>query len=246
MKDFSLWAFLPPVFSLCTAAGLWLVYCVAVANQNISPLTSEFWLTNGTLYPPYISIAGNFAPASCIFSQVMNLSAFTGLLIGFLRFLQLRRSSNSVWLNRFSLATFSAACCGMSLLGNFQLFPQTAVHFVGTLLTFGPGTVFCWLQTIVTMKERRAASGAGAAVRFLLSASITLCIIPYFWLMAEGRHMHAARCQWALVSFLLLFISTFAFDFRHSRFLLVTMETAAPPITQSEQEDMFEAPSSRI
>lgn len=247
MKDFSFWALLPPLYSLFTAAGLWLVYSVAVDNQNVIPLSSQTWETNRSLYPPYISIAGNFPPASCIFSQVMNLSAFVGLLIGLFRFLQVRRSLHSVWLNRCSLVAFSAACFGMSLLGNFQLFSQLVVHNLGTFLTFGLGLAFCWMQAFITLKDHQRMSRAGAVVRFLLSACITLCIIPYFWLMIEEQHMHAARCQWALVSFLLLFISTFAFEFRHCSFHIVTVDTSARPVTQPVRyhpEGESEAPSS--
>ncbi|XP_029940325.1 transmembrane protein 150C isoform X2 [Salarias fasciatus] len=245
MKDFSLWALLPLLHALFTAAGLWLVYSVAVDNQNVAPLSSQTWRTNGSLYPPYISIAGNFPPASCIFSQVMNLSAFAGLLIGLLRYLQVRRRLVSVWLNRCSLAAFSTACCGMSLLGNFQIFPQLVVHNLGTALTFGLGLVFCWTQAVITLKADQG-SRAGAAVRFLLSACITLCMVPYFWLMALEQHLQAARCQWALVSFLLLFISTFALEFRHSSFHIVTLDTAARPFTQSDHRDASEAPPTRI
>lgn len=246
MKDFSFWALLPPLYSLSTAAGLWLVYFVAVENKKVAPLSSTTWVGNGSLYPPYISIAGNFPPASCVFSQVMNLSAFTGLLIGLLVFLELQRGLDSVWLNRCSLAAFGATCCGMSLLGNFQLFPQEAVHNLGTALTFGLGTAFCWMQAFISVKVSQRSSWVGASLRLLLSGGVTLAVVLYFWLMVRGLHMHAARCQWALVSFLLLFISTFALEFRHCRFHVVSVDAAARPIAEPELEDMYQTPPSHV
>ncbi|CAN9504573.1 unnamed protein product [Ophioblennius macclurei] len=237
IKDFSFWAFLPPLFSLFTAAGVWLVYFVAVDHMTVVPLSSETWDFSRSLYPPYISMAGNFPPASCIFSQVMNLSAFGGLLIGVCRYLQVRRHMTSVWLNCCSLVVFSIACGGMSLLGNFQLFPQTVIHNLGAGLTFGLGTVYCWMQSFITLTVEQRLSRVAAAVRFLLSTCILVTVISYFWLMADHTHMLAARCQWALVSFLLLFISTFALEFRDSNFYFVSVDTVAHPVTQSNLED---------
>nr|XP_046231978.1 transmembrane protein 150C-like isoform X2 [Scatophagus argus] len=171
MLKCSLWAFLPPVYSAFTAAGLWVVYFVALRDGKIAPLGSKYWSMNGSLYPPYISVAGNFPKASCIFSEVMNLSAFVGFIIGFLRYLQLKPKVTAAWLNVGSLLGFSAGCFGMTLIGNFQV---------------------------------------------------------------QQQHGQAAQSQWALVMFFLLFISTFAVEFRHSRFVTVCTEDCRSPVSLSE------------
>ncbi|KAL6096515.1 tmem150c [Pungitius sinensis] len=219
------WALLPPVYSVLTAAGLWAVYFLAVNEEKIAPLGSTYRRSNGSLYPPYISIAGNFAPASCIFSEVMNLAAFVGFSIAALRFLQLRHRTDQRWLNVGSLAAFSVGCFGMTLVGNFQLFNEEPMHNFGTFLTFGLGTLFCWVQSYVTLRVNLRNEGRKAAVlRFLLSGSITLCMILYFSLMAQRLHAPAAQCQWALVMFFLAFLATFAIEFRHCRFQVVCTE----------------------
>lgn len=216
----SLWALLPLIFSVFTAAGLWMVYFVAVAEEKIVPLSSQYKRRNGSksLYAPFISIAGNFPPASFVFSEVMNLAAFLGLIIAVLRYIQLKREIKH-WLNVCGLAFFSLSCFGMTLVGNFQLFLEGMIHNLGTFMTFVPGTLVCWVQTYITLKANLKNEGKTVGIiRFLLSASITVCMILYFSLMSQRLLMEASRSQWALVMFFLTFIGTFAIEFRHSRF----------------------------
>lgn len=53
-----------------------------------------------------------------------------------------------------------------------------AVHNLGTCLTFGMGSIFCWVQSYITLKVNLMNEGKKAAiVRFLLSGIITVCII---------------------------------------------------------------------
>ncbi|KAK5852257.1 hypothetical protein PBY51_023740 [Eleginops maclovinus] len=235
MWSCSIWALLPPVYTVLSAAGLWAVYFVAVIHKTIAPLGSPYKRRNGSLYPPYISIAGNSPPASCIFSEVMNLAAFVGFIIAFLRYLQLKHTMVNQWLNAGSLLAFSFGCLGMTLVGNFQLFTEEMIHNFGTLLTFGLGTLFCWLQSYITLRANLKNEGKKAGIlRFLLSGSISLCIILYFSLMSQGFHMQAAQCQWALVMFFLIFLSTFGIEFRHNRFDIVCTEHSGRPESLSD------------
>ncbi|XP_044030830.1 transmembrane protein 150C isoform X2 [Siniperca chuatsi] len=201
----------------------------------IAPLGSKYRKINGSFYPPYISIAGNSPPASCIFSEVMNLAAFVGLIIAVLRYLQLKHIIDKVWLNVGSLVIFSIACFGMTLVGNFQLFTQKMIHNIGAFLAFGLGMLFCWAQSYITLRVNIKNEGRKAAIiRFLLSGSITVCMIAYFSLMSQRLHMQAAQCQWALVMFFLIFLGTFAIEFRHSRFDLVCTDDSERPLSQGE------------
>ncbi|XP_062268885.1 transmembrane protein 150C-like [Platichthys flesus] len=222
MWNCSPWALLPPVYSLFTAAGLWVVYFVAVNDKQIFPLSSQGSKVNGSWYPPYISVAGNFPPASCIFSEVMNLAAFVGLIIAVLRYLQLKHTTVKPWLNISCLVGFAIGCFGMTLIGNVQLFTVKKIHDLGTLLTFGLGTLFCWVQSYITLKVDLRNEGRKVGIsRFLLSGAVTACMIIGPILVVKDLHMHGARCQWALVMFFLAFIGTFAIEFRHSRFEMV-------------------------
>ncbi|XP_063336622.1 transmembrane protein 150C [Pelmatolapia mariae] len=239
MLHFSLWALLPPIYSVCTAVGLWTVYFIAVYNKNITPLSSEYRRRNGSLYPPYISIAGNFPPASCVFSEVMNLAAFVGFFIAVFRYLQLKGKIDKPWLNISSLVVFSISSFGMTIVGNFQVFTEENIHNVGAVMVFGLGTLFCWLQSYITLRVNLKNEGKMAAIaRFLLSGFITLCMILYFSLMSQRLHMHASRCQWALVMMLLIFISTFAIEFRHSSFSILCTDRSGYPFHRSETSEV--------
>lgn len=226
--------FLPIIYSFFTAAGLWVVYFIAVEDEKITPLSSEY-RRSGPKPPPYISIAGNAPPASCVFSQVMNLAAFVGFIIGVLRYLQLKPRVHKPWLNIGSLVALSLACFGMTLVGNFQLSNDEQIHNVGTSMTFGLGTLFCWVQSFITVKVNLRNEGRKAGIpRFVLSVAVTACMLLYFVLMAQRLHMHAARAQWALVMFFLGFFSTFAIEFRHYYFEIVCTDDRDPPLSMSE------------
>ncbi|XDV53759.1 hypothetical protein PO909_022185 [Leuciscus waleckii] len=234
MRKCSPWMFLPVMFSLFTAAGLWVVYFIAVEDEKITPLSSEYKRSESKS-PPYISIAGNAPPASCVFSQVMNMAAFVGFILGVLRYLQLKPRVQKPWLNIGSLAALSLACFGMTLVGNFQLSNDEELHNIGTSMTFGLGTLFCWVQSFMTLKVNLRNEGKRAGIpRFLLSGAVTSCMLLYFALMAQRLHMHAARAQWALVMFFLTYLGTFAIEFRHYRFEIVCSDEREPPLSLSE------------
>ncbi|CAL1570900.1 unnamed protein product [Knipowitschia caucasica] len=239
IKRWSPWAFLPLLFSTGVAAGLIVVYFAAETHGQIVPLMSSHYVPNQSARPPYISIAGNSPPASCLFSQIMNLGAFVGFFIGLFRYLQLKNSLNKSWLNIICLFTFSSACFGMTLVGNFQLFVEEGIHNFGTLLTFGLGTLFCWIQSYLTLNVNLRKEGFKTSIlRFLLSGGITLSFIMYTTLMAVGLHMHAARGQWSLVMMFLLFIGTFCVEFRHSclNFQVTDISRAQQPVNLSFTE----------
>ncbi|XP_066567618.1 transmembrane protein 150C [Amia ocellicauda] len=234
MRKCSVWTFLPITFALFSCAGLWIVYFIAVEDEKVTPLTSEY-RKPGSRPPPYISIAGNTPPASCVFSQVMNTAAFVAFAIAVLRYIQLKPRVQKPWLNIGSLVSLSLSCVGMTLVGNFQLSNDEELHNVGTSMAFGLGTLACWIQSVLTLKVNLRNEGRKAGVpRFLLSAAITLCMLLYFALMAQRMHMDAARAQWALVMFLLTFIGSFAIEFRHFSFEIVCTDNQDAALSLSE------------
>uniref|UniRef100_A0A8C2PKZ5 Transmembrane protein 150C n=1 Tax=Capra hircus TaxID=9925 RepID=A0A8C2PKZ5_CAPHI len=223
-KKCSVWMFLPLVFTLFTSAGLWIVYFIAVEDDKIFPLNSAE-RKPGVKHAPYISIAGDEPPASCVFSQVINMAAFLALVVAVLRFIQLKPKVLNPWLNISGLVALCLASFGMTLLGNFQLTNDEEIHNVGTSLTFGFGTLTCWIQAALTLKVNIKNEGRKVGIpRVILSASITLCVVLYFILMAQGIHMYAARVQWGLVMCFLSYFGTFAVEFRHYRYEIVCSE----------------------
>ncbi|XP_062430269.1 transmembrane protein 150C isoform X2 [Rhea pennata] len=233
-KKCSVWMFLPLVFTLFTSTGLWIVYFIAVEDNKIIPLSVPD-RKPGAKRPPYISISGDAPPASSVFSQVMNMAAFLALVISVLRFIQLKPRVLNPWLNISSLVVSCLASFGMTLLGNFQLSNNEEIHNVGTLMTFGFGTLTCWIQSVLTLKINLKNEGRKVGIsRVTLSASITLCMILYFVLVMQSIHMHAARIQWALVMCILCYFGTFAVEFRHYRFEIICSEYPENVLSFSE------------
>ncbi|KAH0615802.1 hypothetical protein JD844_026331 [Phrynosoma platyrhinos] len=95
-------------------------YFIAVEDNKIIPLNVAD-RKSSPLKPPYISIAGDAPPASCVFSQVMNMAAFLALVVAVLRFIQLKPKVLNPWLNVSGLVALCLASFGMTLLGNFQV-----------------------------------------------------------------------------------------------------------------------------
>uniref|UniRef100_A0A2K6FNB9 Transmembrane protein 150C n=1 Tax=Propithecus coquereli TaxID=379532 RepID=A0A2K6FNB9_PROCO len=121
-----------------------------------------------------------------------------------------------------SLAQGLLTCC----VARFPtLTNDEEIHNVGTSLTFGFGTLTCWIQAALTLKVNIKNEGRKVGIpRVILSASITLCVVLYFILMAQNVHMYAARVQWGLVMCFLSYFGTFAVEFRHYRYEIVCSE----------------------
>uniref|UniRef100_A0A7N6FGQ3 CWH43-like N-terminal domain-containing protein n=1 Tax=Anabas testudineus TaxID=64144 RepID=A0A7N6FGQ3_ANATE len=225
------WVLLPLLYSVFTAAGLWLVYYVPPNVKIIEPSSLPY----DSFYTPHIGNTVYFLPVSCVFGGVMNLSAFVGFIIAVLRYGQLKDRMDKPWLNISSLVVFSLACVGMIITGNVPFAVDHRIHTFGSYMTFGLGLLFCWMQTYMTLKVNLMNEGMKVGfIRFLLSASITLCMILYFYLMFQDFHLNTARCQWVLVMLLLIFFSTFAIEFRHDHFYIECRESCEYPSKMSE------------
>ncbi|XP_039614732.1 transmembrane protein 150C isoform X1 [Polypterus senegalus] len=242
MKKFSIWMFLPLAFSVFTVAGLWIIYVIAIENNKIIPLNSKYMISESK-YPPFISLAGNNPPASCVFSQVMNVSAFAAFVIGVFRYVQVKPKIIKPWINISSLTAFSLFCIGVSLIGNFQLDGDEEVHNFGTGMAFGFGTYLCWIQTLITFQINLRSEGRILGfTRLTLSAAITFLMVIYYIFLNLNAIMHAARIQWSMVMLLITFLGTFAWDFRYHRFELLCTDTqeamlCSPlPVEMSEQQ----------
>ncbi|XP_016097369.1 transmembrane protein 150C-like [Sinocyclocheilus grahami] len=106
------------------------------------------------------------------------VSRAPGFILGVLRYLQLKPRVHKPWLNIGSLVALSLACFGMTLVGNFQLSNDEELHNIGTSMTFGLGTLFCWVQSFMTLKVNLRNEGRRAGIpRFLLSGAVTSCML---------------------------------------------------------------------
>ncbi|XP_041037775.1 transmembrane protein 150C [Carcharodon carcharias] len=145
----------------------------------------------------------------------------TVLFIAILRYTQLKSKVEKPWLNILGLLAQSTASIGMTLVANFQLSEDERIHNTGTILIFGFGTMVCWIQVVLTFQANIHNEGFRVGIlRGMLATAISINIILYFFLVAQHKYLHGARAQWTLIMIFLLFIGTFAIEFRHSEFTI--------------------------
>lgn len=52
------------------------------------------------------------------------------------------------------------------------------IHNIGTIMTFGLGTLYCWVQSFITLMVNIKNEGKRAGIfRFVLCGSITVCMM---------------------------------------------------------------------
>ncbi|KAB0801646.1 hypothetical protein PPYR_03832 [Photinus pyralis] len=105
---------------------------------------------------PYISEAGALPPASCVFSQFLNLGALLLLFAMYVRYRQVEHDIktqniklNSKW-NSVTFKVGIAVSFGTSITANFQESNILIVHLIGALMALGIGSVYCILQTRIS------------------------------------------------------------------------------------------------
>ncbi|XP_073985053.1 DNA damage-regulated autophagy modulator protein 2-like isoform X1 [Rhodnius prolixus] len=103
---------------------------------------------------PYISDTGNYAPESCIFSQLLNITSMLLALCVYIRYLQVKqfanfRSTIGHRLSANNVATLLGylSCLGMDIVANFQVKYVWQIHYIGACLCFIGGTVYFIFQT---------------------------------------------------------------------------------------------------
>ncbi|XP_029025390.1 transmembrane protein 150C-like isoform X2 [Betta splendens] len=208
MCNLSPWALLPLFSSGFTAAGFWLVD------------------------------AAMFAPSSCIFSAVMNVSAFLLFAVVFLRYCQLKYRADVHCLNMSGVVVFSFSFLGMLITGNIPFAVDEILPNNGSYMTFFAGLLYCWMQTIMTLKVNLKKEGKMVGLlRVLLSTAITVCLTFYIYLMFHYSYEYdylTPRFQWAVIMLYLVFFSTFAIEFRHYRFSIECTENSGDLLTKEE------------
>uniref|UniRef100_A0A8D2LJU8 Transmembrane protein 150B n=1 Tax=Varanus komodoensis TaxID=61221 RepID=A0A8D2LJU8_VARKO len=173
------------------------------------------------------STCGAYPPQSCLFGQVLNLGAFLGVVICYLRYQQVRDYGCHSHLNLAGLILGIFFAIGASLVGNFQQYNQLETHLVGAFLAFVIGIVYFWVQAFLTNRVNPRHGGPWMApLRF----SLSFCSAAFFIaivLFTLGLTSEAAYCEWALAMNLFVLFGLFAVDFCH--FLLVAAKWPSSP-----------------
>uniref|UniRef100_A0AC34R0Q8 DNA damage-regulated autophagy modulator protein 2 n=1 Tax=Panagrolaimus sp. JU765 TaxID=591449 RepID=A0AC34R0Q8_9BILA len=141
-----LWIF--PILSTGFAIAAFIAgYSIAVGNNDASA-----WFM-------YISDGGAHPPESCVFGQLLNLSALFLVISSYLRHRQYVVFYGDYHLDRHGrwrtisfllmLVGFVSAF-GMSLVANFQETSVALVHFIGAMMAFFGAAIFCWGQIFLS------------------------------------------------------------------------------------------------
>ncbi|XP_034279114.1 modulator of macroautophagy TMEM150B isoform X1 [Pantherophis guttatus] len=201
-----LWPVLPVFLAAVGICGFWVVFAMAVTNGSVN-ITEAF---------PYISTCGASPPQSCVFGQILNLGAFLGMVVCFIKYKQVRDYGYQSRLNLFGLILGLLCAFGASLVGNFQQYNELQVHVTGAFLAFVIGNIYFWVQTLLTKQVKPRHGGAWIVpLRFFLSLSGSILFISTVVLFFLQLHSEAAYCEWALAMDLFLLFGLFAVDFQH-------------------------------
>ncbi|XP_077994802.1 DNA damage-regulated autophagy modulator protein 1-like isoform X1 [Glandiceps talaboti] len=228
---------LPISVVIMISATFVISYCISVVLGHVP---AEF---------PYISDTGTYQPESCIFGQLLNITAALAFMTIYVRYKQVveynrEASARVLTVNKVSLVLGGLACLGMSMVGNFQEKSIQSMHLVGAFMCFGFGVAYTFIQSWISFRLTETCVDMWCSihtcrVRLLLSttALIGLMFTSVFAALASARWTGSDATQWkpeeggyaehivSTVSEWVLAISFLSFFFTFIReFQKVTME----------------------
>lgn len=228
--------YLLPVFlALWAAAGIWIVFAIAVANGSVD-LGKGF---------PFISKCGSYAPQSCIFGQVLNIGAALAIWICIVRYHQLRDWRVKTWQNQLILWTGLLCALGTSIVGNFQETNQKATHLVGAFLAFILGNLYFWLQFFLSWWMKGLPQPGPRWIRCLRQSICilsTILIVAMIILYSRRMRSASAACEWAVAMLLFVLFGFFAVDFSTLRGCTLQLE---PRLDSSLPQPDAESPKTQ-
>ncbi|XP_014712157.3 modulator of macroautophagy TMEM150B isoform X1 [Equus asinus] len=207
--ELGMWGYLSllPVFlAFWAVSGVWTVFALAVVNKAVN-LTEGF---------PYISLCGSYPPQSCIFSQVLNMGAAMAAWICILRYHQLRDLGVGKRLNRLILCSGILCALGTSVVGNFQQKNQQPTHLTGAFFAFFVGSLYFWLQLLVSWRMRTLPQPGAPWIRPLrlgLCSVCTILMVAMVVLHSWPLRSASAACEWAVAMLLFALFGLLAVDF---------------------------------
>lgn len=225
-------SFFPIMVGIVMATSVVTTYVIAVLRGDV---TAMF---------PYISDTGIDVPESCIFSQFFNIASFLAFLTMYLRYKLIQELTKDFdpKVTKLSKANFvigSLSCAGLSIVGNFQETKIEAMHVTGAMLVFGCGTLFAYIDAIISYKMHPIYNGIFICrVRLLIASASLVSFVTTFvagslslhmWytnLPADDRqhwkptdpgypaHLVSTFGEWAMAFSFLLYFFTYIRDFQ--------------------------------
>nr|CAD7438867.1 unnamed protein product [Timema bartmani] len=126
------------------------------SNQEWMDIASRFWFryTWSVLLDqvepafPYISDTGTLPPASCLFSQLLNIITVFMSCCVYIRYRLVKNAESGIipWVNTMAAWLGGICCLGLSLVANFQESNVSSVHVLGADTCFIGGAIYFCLQ----------------------------------------------------------------------------------------------------
>lgn len=219
---------LPVAIFVLMPSTFLITYMISVSMHHVEPGM------------PYISDTGTYSPESCIFSQLLNVSALLLFICGWVRYAQVNTicgvdvsRSQVLRLNKVAFWLSTMFSVGTSLVSNFQETNIIVIHVLGAFLCFGPGLAYTWLQTTIsyrtnlctrTVAHIRLAMSVLGTVAFLVSLITTPISLILFhgkdrtkWKPTDGGfdfHVMSTVSEWLLALGFCFYILTFTREFQ--------------------------------
>ncbi|EDV32826.1 uncharacterized protein Dana_GF21936 [Drosophila ananassae] len=207
--------------------------------------TYIFAVLEGHVVPtvPYISDAATYSPESCVFGQLINIgSVLLGITI-YVRYRQVLQlyehhpelDQAVLRHNRLALWCGLISCLGISFVGNFQETNVRIVHFIGAFCCFGCGTLYFWMQALISyIIFPMSGTRLYAHIRLGMSVFCTILFIllavtgvmshilfkgqnPRKWYPSDGGwyfHVISSISEWIMATIFSFYILSFTDEFR--------------------------------
>lgn len=222
-------SFLPSALVIWTAASFLLSYITAVLLHHVDPLV------------PYISDSGTMPPERCVFGIMLNISSFLSMATLYVRYKQVSalnpEEPEILRLNKAGFAMGLVSSFGLCVIANFQKTTYIYMHVIGACLTFGIGTIYILLQTILSYKMQPGIHGkdifwirltvllwCASSIVSMFVSSVTLyslygadLVQKQHWnpqTQGYAGHIASTVSEWSLAFSFLSFFLTYIRDFQ--------------------------------
>ncbi|XP_048207722.1 DNA damage-regulated autophagy modulator protein 2 [Perognathus longimembris pacificus] len=135
-------SFLPSALVIWTSTAFIFSYITAITLHHVDP------------FLPYISDTGTIAPEKCLFGAMLNIAVVLYIATIYVRYKQVHALNAEenliIKLNKAGLILGILSCLGLSVVANFQKTTIFVVHISGAVLTFSMGSLYMFVQTILS------------------------------------------------------------------------------------------------
>ncbi|XP_020857086.1 DNA damage-regulated autophagy modulator protein 2 isoform X2 [Phascolarctos cinereus] len=221
-------SFLPSALVIWTAAAFIFSYITAITLHHVDPAL------------PYISDTGTVAPEKCLFGVMLNIAAVLCVATVYVRYKQVHALSPEepriIKLNKAGLALGLLSCLGLSVVANFQKTTVFAAHICGAVLTFGLGSFYMFVQTILSYKMQP---------KIHSKQIFWIRLMVVIWCGGYVLHIITTAAEWSMSFSFFGFFLTYIRDFQKISLRVeanlqgLTLYDTAPGLINSERTHLL-------